>query len=178
MIYTHTDQRVATDQYRPTSEVTFSEKNEASLSGKRVAIAAHSNEGPHMTEGSSRYEGQPLKTRKTNRVLASLSAIATGVASALYIIPTATAVGAFATGSMGALLGSIAGPAGLFTGGVIGTCVGAFVGFSVTAYFTPYCMAKAYNRVLEATNDNGFERSKLADRIVAYYEGAASTSRA
>lgn len=165
-------------QYQAPFQATLTEKNEASLSGKKVAIAAHSNEGSHMPVGDKGYEGQPLQARKTNRALAALSAIALGVASVLYIMPAATSVGAFASGSIGAAVGAIAGPAGLFAGAVAGVAVGSFIGFSVTAYFTPYLMAKVHNAVLNVTNDNGFERSKLADRVVAYYEGGASTSKA
>ncbi|WP_448215581.1 hypothetical protein [Endozoicomonas sp. 2B-B] len=165
-------------QYQAPFQATLTEKNEASLSGKKVAVAAPSNEGSHMPLGGKGYEGQPLQARKTNRALAALSAIAMGVASVLYKMPTAASVGAFTLGSIGAGLGAIAGPEGLFVGGVAGSAVGSFIGLSVTAYFTPYVIAKVYNVVLEATNDNGFERSKLADRVVAYYEGEASTSKA
>ncbi|WOG27488.1 hypothetical protein [Endozoicomonas sp. 8E] len=165
-------------QYQAPFQATLTEKNEASLSGKKVAIVAPFNEGSHVPVGDKGYEGQPLQARKTNRALAALSALALGVASVLYVMPTATSVGAFTAGSIGAAVGALAGPQGLFAGAVAGVTVGSFIGLSVTAYFTPYLMAKVYNAVLDVTNGNGFERSKLADRVVAYYEREASASKA
>ncbi|WP_257266598.1 hypothetical protein [Endozoicomonas sp. ONNA2] len=158
--------------------VGFSE-DEGKLYGTSVTIIPHHFvESPKIPQGEKGYEARPLETRKTERTLATLSAIAMGAAAVLFIIPAAASFGAFLLGSIGAGLGAIAGPGGLFLGGVIGSSVGSFAGFAVAAYFTPYLIAKVYNLVLEACNGNGFERSDLADRVVAHYEGSTATSRA
>ncbi|WP_257294293.1 hypothetical protein [Endozoicomonas sp. YOMI1] len=151
---------------------------EGSFSGNRVTIAGHFNERRQIPEVEKGYEERSLHSRKTKRTLATLSAIAMGVASALFIIPAAVSLGAFTLGSICTLLGAIGGPHGMFIGSVVGGAIGSFAGFTVAAYFTPYLIAKVYNLVLEATNGNGFERSNLADRVVAHYEGSVSTSRA
>lgn len=158
-------------------EVNLSGTTKADLSGKRVTIATHYHEGPQIPERGNVYEGRPLHSRKTKRALATLSAIAMGVASVLFIAPTIASLGGGILGGICAAFGAIGGPTGMFLGSVIGFSVGAFAGYAVTAFFIPYWMAKVYNVVLEASNGNGFERSNLADRIVAYYEGPASTTR-
>uniref|UniRef100_UPI00214768BC hypothetical protein n=1 Tax=Endozoicomonas sp. SESOKO1 TaxID=2828742 RepID=UPI00214768BC len=109
-----------------------------------------------------------LKTRKTERVLATLSAIAMGSGLAI-IIPAAAQIGCFTLGAVGVLLGSMTG-GDQITGAGIGGAIGTFTGFSVTACFAPYLVAKTYNLVLEASNGTGCERSTLADRVVAKYE--------
>ncbi|WP_252177333.1 hypothetical protein [Endozoicomonas sp. 4G] len=177
MIHQGLPETAAVGQF-PSSQFAPSEQGGASLSGKGVAIAEYSNEGSHIPQEYNSYESRPLKARKASRALATLSAIAMGVASAFYVIPTGISVGALAAGSVGAMIGSIAGAQGFLAGAVAGATVGSFMGLGVTAYYTPYLMAKTYNAILAATNDNGFERSKLADRIVSYYEGAAPTSKA
>ncbi|WP_422491141.1 hypothetical protein [Endozoicomonas sp. ALE010] len=150
----------------------------ADLSGKRVTIATHYHESPQIPERGNVYEGRPLHNRKTKRTLATLSAIAMGVASVLFIAPTIASVAGSILGGIGTAIGVVGGPYGMFLGSVIGFSVGAFAGYAVMAYFIPYFIAKTYNLVLEASNGNDFERSNLADRVVAHYEGSTSTSRA
>ncbi|WP_257294294.1 hypothetical protein [Endozoicomonas sp. YOMI1] len=180
MIATETTGSNFTGPFNPSTVVTISEETEARLSGKKVSTAMYSNERPQIPEENNGYEGQTLKTRKTERVLATLSAIAMGSASAI-IIQAAAHIGCFTLGAAGALIGGmIGGPEGQLTGGritegqyigaAVGTTVGTFTGFCVSAYFAPYMVAKTYNFVLEASNGTGCERSTLADRVVAYYE--------
>ncbi|MBO9496295.1 hypothetical protein J7438_19760 [Thalassotalea sp. G20_0] len=170
-----------TGQYALPSQPPFPGPDEATLSGKlsgkTVTSVAQPDEGRHIPEGDNGYEGRPLQARKTKRVLATLSAIATGVASVLFIMPIVASCGAGILGGICATGGLIAGPKGMFLGSVIGCSIGAFIGLTVTAYFIPCWVAKVYNEVLEATNGHGFERSSLADRIVAHYEGEVPTSR-
>ncbi|WP_422448645.1 MULTISPECIES: hypothetical protein [unclassified Endozoicomonas] len=168
----------STGQPARTPEVNLPGTTNAGFSGKRVTTAMHSHEGPRIPEGGNVYEGRPLHSRETKRTLATLSAIAMGVASVLFIAPTIASVAGSILGGIGTAIGVVGGPYGMFLGSVIGFSVGAFAGYAVTAYFIPYFIAKTYNLVLEATNGNGFERSNLADRVVAHYEGSTSTSRA
>ena len=170
-----------TTQHNPSTVDTFSEETEteARLSGKKVSIGMYSNESPQIPEQNNGDEGKTLKTRKTGRVLATLSAIAMGSASVI-IMQTAAHVGRFTLGAAGAILGSMIdgeGPIterpiteGVLIGFAVGRTIGYFIGFSVAAYQCTYTIAQAYNFVLEASNGTDCERSKLADRIVAYYE--------
>ncbi|MBO9496294.1 hypothetical protein J7438_19755 [Thalassotalea sp. G20_0] len=169
-----------TKQYNPSTVISFPAETKARHSGKEVSIDMYPNKGSQISEQNNRYDGPLLKTRKTERVLATLSAIAMGSASVI-ITQVAAHVGCFTLGAAGAMLGGmIEGPEGQLTGGritegqyigvAVGGAIGYFTGFSVAAYLSPYMVAKAYNFVLEASNGAGCERSKLADRVVAYYE--------
>ncbi|MGI2027414.1 hypothetical protein [Endozoicomonas acroporae] len=168
------------NRYNPSTVVSLPEETEARHSGKDVSIDMYPNKRSQISEQNNRYDGPLLKTRKTERVLATLSAIAMGSAS-VVIMQAAAHVGCFTLGAAGAMLGGMMeGPEGQLTGGritegqyigtAVGGTVGYFTGFSIAAYFGPYMVAKAYNFVLEASNGTGCERSTLADRVVAYYE--------
>ncbi|WP_257263668.1 hypothetical protein [Endozoicomonas sp. ONNA2] len=157
-------------RYNPSTVVTFSKESEAGLSGKKVSIDMCTNESPQIPGQNIRYDGRSLKTRKTEHVLATLSAIAMGSGFAI-IIPAASQIGCFALSAAGMLLGGMTGePEGQLIGAGIGGAIGYFTGFSVTACLAPYIVAKAYNFVLEASNGTDCERSTLADRVVAFYE--------
>ena len=113
-----------------------------------------------LPKEESSHDNKPIRERQINSDWATLASASTGIAGALFFVPATGFFGAFALGCAGALYGGLAGGGEvLFASTVTGMAVGAVGGLVAGAIPVLYLSAKVYNRVLEATNDDGVRRS-------------------
>ena len=133
---------------------------ENATSRRGVTITAHPVAASQLPKEESSHDNKPIRERQINSDWATLASASTGIAGALFFVPATGFFGAFALGCAGALYGGLAGGGEvLFASTVTGMAVGAVGGLVAGAIPVLYLSAKVYNRVLEATNDDGVRRS-------------------